>query len=112
MRSVTLSALNGKEGLSVDEKARQQKKLWKTAEKMGARAKFPLSDDRLELLFAFVEAAVDDVGCDHSLKATRQWLEDNDLDIQAVIAWLGNNGGFCDCEVIGNAREHWEENRQ
>ena len=96
----------------MDEKARQLKKQWKTSEKVAAPAKFPLSDDRLELLFAFVQAAVDNVGWDHSLQPTRQWLEDNDLDIQAVIAWLANNGGFCDCEVIGNARDHREEKRQ
>jgi Protein of unknown function (DUF2695) len=33
------------------------------------------------------------------------------FDIDAVAAWLENNGGFCDCEVILNARDHWEENR-
>ena len=95
----------------MDEEARQLKKQWKTAEKIAARAKFPLSDDKLESLFADVEAAIKDVACDHSLRATRKWLGDRNLDIQAVIAWLEENGGFCDCEVVANACQHWEENR-
>ena len=88
------------------------KKQWMTAEKDAARAKFPLRDDQLEALFDAVEAAIEDVACDHSLKATREWLEDGGLDVQAVIGWLQSNGGFCDCEVVANVREHWEESRQ
>ena len=95
----------------MDDKARQLKKQWKTAETNTARAKFPLTDDKLEALFDAVEIAIKDAGCDHSLKATTEWLEDRGLDIQAVVAWLQNYGGFCDCEVVANARDHWEENR-
>jgi hypothetical protein len=27
------------------------------------------------------------------------------------IGWLTDNGGYCDCEVEGNAADHWEQNR-
>lgn len=28
-----------------------------------------------------------------------------------TIAWLKANGGYCDCEVVTNAADHWEQNR-
>ena len=95
----------------MDEKARELKKRWKATEKNAARAGFPLSDDKLEAMFDSVELAVEAAGCDHSLKATTTWLKTSGLESEAVISWLQDNGGFCDCEVVANAREHWEQNR-
>jgi hypothetical protein len=89
---------------------RDIKKRWKKAEKDAARAMFPLADDKLEAMFDAVEIALEDAGCDHSLRATTEWLSANGVDA-AVVAWLEDNGGFCDCEVVANARDHWEENR-
>ena len=95
----------------MDDKKRELKKRWKKAEKDVARSAFPLPDDKLEAMFDAVEMAIEESGCDHSLRATTVWLSANGVDVAAVVAWLKNNGGFCDCEVIANAREHWEENR-
>ena len=95
----------------MDDKARELKKQWLHAQKSAARAKFPLPDDTLELLFNAVELSLESLVCDHSLKATLEWLRVNRLDIEPVVAWLQDNGGFCDCEVVANARDHWEQNR-
>jgi hypothetical protein len=72
---------------------------------------FPLSNQKLEAMFDAVELHVEENGCDHSLKATTEWLRTNGLDIDAVVTWLQNNGGFCDCEVVANARDHFEGNQ-
>lgn len=96
----------------MDEKQRRAKKQWKASEKSAARAKFPLPDDQLEELFDAVATAIDHKGCDHSLRATTAWLQNKGHDIQTVVGWLQDNGGFCDCEVVWNARDHWEENRE
>jgi hypothetical protein len=95
----------------MDDKRQELKKRWKKAEKDAARSAFPLPDDKLEALFDAVEMAIEESGCDHSLRATTEWLSANGVDVDAVVAWLENNGGFCDCEVVANARDHWEENR-
>ena len=95
----------------MDDKKRELKKHWKKAERDAARSAFPLPDDKLEALFDAVEMAIEDAGCDHSLRATTEWLSANGVDIGAVVVWLENNGGFCDCEVVANARDHWEESR-
>jgi len=97
---------------SMDDKKRELKKRWKKAERDAARSAFPLHDDKLEALFDAVEMALEDAGCDHSLRATTEWLSANGVDIGAVVVWLENNGGFCDCEVVANARDHWEESRR
>jgi hypothetical protein len=33
------------------------------------------------------------------------------VDRASLLAWLAENGGYCDCEVAGNAADHWEQNR-
>ena len=96
----------------MNEKARNLKKQWKAAQKNVARTQFPLSDDKLEAMFDAVERSLENNGCDHSQRATITWLTANGFDVDTVVQWLENNGGFCDCEVVANARDHWEENRR
>ena len=95
----------------MNNKNQELKKRWKKAEKDAARSMFPLPNDKLEAMFDAVEIALEDTGCDHSLRATTEWLRSNGFDVAAVVTWLENNGGYCDCEVVANARDHWEENR-
>jgi hypothetical protein len=95
----------------VDERARDLKKQWKAAEKSAARAQFPLPNDKLEAMFDAVESSLENDGCDHSSRATIAWLTNMGFDVDTVVQWLENNGGFCDCEVVANARDHFEENR-
>jgi hypothetical protein len=90
---------------------RDRKKAWKTEQKVLARNTFPLSDELLESLFKFVETSVDANGCDHSRRFTEKWLGLNKVSPESVLRWLESNGGFCDCEVIFNAMQHWRENR-
>jgi hypothetical protein len=78
----------------MDDKKRELKKRWKKAEKDAARSAFPLPDDKLEAMFDVVEMAIEESGCDHSLRATTEWLSANGVDVDAVVAWLENNGGF------------------
>lgn len=76
-----------------------------------ARKAFPLADEALEQLFAAVETSVEQHGCDHTLRFTQQWLTEHGENPESAIAWLKNHGGLCDCEVVANAYDHWEQNR-
>ena len=95
----------------MDDKKQELKKRWKKAEKDAARSMFPLPNYKLEAMFDAVEIALENAGCDHSLRTTTEWLRSNGVDVDAVVTWLENNGGYCDCEVVANARDHWEGNR-
>jgi len=95
----------------VNQTDRDRKKGWKSEQKTLARTSFPLPDAQLESLFDLVANSVDRMGCDHTRTFTEDWLDDNKIDAEPVLKWLEENGGFCDCEVAGNAMQHWEENR-
>lgn len=79
-------------------------------ERESARARFPLDSDLLRDLFAHVEHAVDEAGCDHTLRWTEQWIVERSVDRDPLVEWLPENGGYCDCEVVANAADHWEQN--
>jgi len=91
---------------------RDLKKAWKTEQKVLARNSFPLADDQLRSLFEFVETSVHKNGCDHTRRFTKKWLGSNSMSYELVFSWLESVGGFCDCEVVLNAMQHWEENRE
>ncbi|MBX3290213.1 MAG: DUF2695 domain-containing protein [Acidobacteria bacterium] len=95
----------------MDQTDRALKKQWKSQQKQSARSAFPLSDELLISMFDFVESSVEKHGCDHSLCFTEIWLKDNDVAQDKVIGWLEDNGGYCDCEVVFNAMDHWEQNK-
>lgn len=90
---------------------RERKKAWKSREREAAKNAFPLPSESLQSLFAHVRRAVDDDGCDHTLKATEAWIAQHAVAREPVIEWLKENGGYCDCEVVANAADHWQQNR-
>jgi hypothetical protein len=50
-------------------------------------------------------AAMQVDGCDCTLKYTQEFCEDHKLDFSEVQARVEAAGGYCDCEVLLNARE-------
>lgn len=95
----------------MDSADRNRKRAWKDEQRAAARATFPLPSEVLEKLFDAVNSSVEQQGCDHTLYFTKQWLTANVPDGETTLAWLKIHGGFCDCEVITNACDHWEQNR-
>jgi len=45
----------------------------------------------------------------HSLTFTREFLEKQKVDVESVLDWIINEGGGCDCEVLYNVEERFEE---
>ncbi|WP_262696872.1 DUF2695 domain-containing protein [Chryseobacterium indoltheticum] len=44
---------------------------------------------------------------------TKQFLESQHIqNMEEVKNWLKENGGFCDCEVLNNVEERFEEENQ
>jgi hypothetical protein len=72
-----------------------------------AIAAMPISQGQLSRLFDYLDSALA-AGCDHSLKFTRQFLQANNLPEATVISWLGEYGGYCDCEVLANVEQEWQ----
>lgn len=95
----------------MDASDRERKKKWKARVRAAARTAFPLSDDLLRSLFDAVGASVTAQRCDHTHRFTEQWLLAHPERREMVIAWLEDTGGFCDCEVVANSKDHWQQNR-
>lgn len=82
---------------------------WKSDQRAAARAKLPLSNDQMQALFDMLDVELPRQGCDHTLRLTRAWLVTKELPHESVVAWLHENGGFCDCEALANAEQAWQE---
>lgn len=69
-----------------------------------------LSKTRAKKLLTFVDKHVVAEGCDHTLRFTLQWLEENlpEEKRAAAVAEIDSMGGCCDCEVVLNCYEDYE----
>jgi hypothetical protein len=90
---------------------RDRKKTWKLQQRKLAQDAFPISDSLLEVMFEAVDAQVETLGCDHTLRFTEAWIAEHKQPAEEVLAWLSEHGGFCDCEAVANAADYWEQNR-
>ena len=70
--------------------------------------RMPISFKDLGALFDHLDDVLGNEGCDHTLKLTKQFVESRKLNLEEVISWLGEYGGYCDCEVLANVEESWE----
>ena len=90
------------------EKDRRKEMLsqWKKSQKRS----YLLNKEQAESLLSFVDEQVGEYDCDHSLRFTRQWLNEN-IPLEqheAVIEELASMGGCCDCEVMYNCYEDYD----
>lgn len=65
----------------------------------------PMPADLFHQLFHTLNERLADDDCDHSMRWTEEFLADNEVDTDAVVEWLAEEGGLCDCEVIANVEE-------
>jgi hypothetical protein len=82
---------------------------WRERERAKARAKFPLQPSDLWALFETLNNELPRLGGDHTRRITISWLESHGHSVQTVCAWLDETGGFCDCEVLANSKQHFVE---
>ena len=91
--------------------AERRKKLVREAarrEQVSSEARMPISKANLAELFDYLDSSLA-AGCDHSLRFTLAFLQAQQLPSVVIIPWLGEYGGFCDCEVLANVEEHWTQ---
>jgi hypothetical protein len=89
-------------------------KAWKQGEQQSARSKFPLDDDTLGGFFDGLDELVDSQGCSHDTRHTGSVIAQLGLtkgSAEKLLNWCRSNGGHCDCEIISNTYDHWDQNR-
>jgi hypothetical protein len=96
---------------SRDEKLNQNqlKKDFKQNQKAAFIAGLPMEPNKFAALFDFLDESLEAEPCDHTLRLTTQYLQTHNLPADDVIEWLNDNGGYCDCEVLSNVEEKFED---
>ncbi|MFG6433151.1 DUF2695 domain-containing protein [Pelomonas parva] len=95
-----------------DKKARLKE--WRLQQRALARSNFPLADDRLQHFFHRLDQILETASCTHSLTHAAAATADMGLtedESEALFDWCEENGGYCDCEIAANTRQHWEQVR-
>lgn len=78
-------------------------------QRKAALSALPLPIAELEAMFDMLNVELPRQGCDHSRRITEAWLVGRGHDVPSVFAWLDTQGGFCDCEVLANVEEEFDE---
>lgn len=86
-----------------------RKKAWRSQQRAEARGRFPPPTWTLKGLFDWLNVELGRRRCDHSLRLVREWTAINEAEFGPLAEWLRENGGFCDCEVLANAEQAYEE---
>ncbi len=84
----------------------QIKKALKNEERLRFRNSLPAEPTVIRDFFEFLDP---EQRCDNRLTRTLQYIEQRNLPKNTFINWLNENGGFCDCEVLFNVEEVWDE---
>lgn len=78
-------------------------------ERAAAREAFPLPAIELRGLFDWLDQQLGSRRCDRTLRLTRTWIDRRGHDASVIVPWLGDNGGFCDCEVLANVEQRVDD---
>lgn len=71
----------------------------------------PTSRENFEALFYYLDEKLTDNPCDDTLKFTAIFLQSLKLDnIEEITKWLSKHDGYCDCEVLANVEEKFDDN--
>lgn len=81
----------------------------KRREMAAAFAALPISNEKFEALFDWLNARLPVDGCDHTRKLTIAHIREHNLPEESILNWLDTHGGFCDCEVLFNSEQAWRE---
>jgi hypothetical protein len=67
------------------------------------RASLPMLPTKMKALFDFVDQKLSESECEDTFRHTITFLDNQQIQRGAVLEWLENAGGYCDCEVLFNA---------
>jgi hypothetical protein len=69
----------------------------------------PIGRNVFKTLFDHLDEQLGEHDCDNSLKITEAFLSANSIENAAVVIhWLREHSGYCDCEVLANVEQLFE----
>jgi hypothetical protein len=70
-------------------------------------ASVPVPASAVRELFDYLDRG--DEPCDNTLSQTLGFLKERGLVEERVVPWLEEHGGYCDCEVLANVEDVWNQ---
>jgi Protein of unknown function (DUF2695) len=94
-------------GSNVDKPSKKELKRRARAQREAAaetewREQMILQPEQLMALLDHLDQQLPGAGCDHTLRLTRRWATDHEIDGERLAESLSHFGGGCDCEVLAN----------
>jgi hypothetical protein len=78
-------------------------------ERRAALRALPLAIPELDAMFGMLDMELPLDPCDHTRRLTQAWLVSRGHSVESVFTWLDEHGGFCDCEVLANVKQHFDD---
>lgn len=94
--------------MSKDPRKDELKKAWREQERQKLLVSIPMPHQDLRDLFDLLDDA-GGVDCDHTLRVSIRFLQGRGLDMDRIVPWLREHGGYCDCEVLANVEGKFSE---
>ena len=79
---------------------------YKKQERQKFEESLPLSR---ELFFDFLDVELETQACQDDFLLTQTFLDEYNVEVETVRDFLEANGAYCDCEVLFNVEERFEE---
>lgn len=83
-------------------------KNWKDSEKQKFEDSLPMSREQFRELFDYLDEQLESSGCNNDFTWTTKFLNTHRIPPAPVIAFLKENGGYCDCEALMNVEDRLE----
>ena len=92
-----------------DEKLRRRTILHQLKEKERTQfiASVPAPKSAVRELFEYLDRSADP--CDNTLIRTLRFLKERGFPEERIVPWLEEHGGYCDCEVLANVEDVWNQ---
>ena len=94
--------------MTKDERKKELLRAWRREEQTKLLESIPMAHPELRSLFDLLNRE-DAPACDHTLRETIAFLNERNLDVEKIVRWLNDHGGYCDCEVIFNVADKFGE---
>lgn len=92
-----------------DEKKRRRDTVenLKDLERTKYKASLPASESDIKTLFDYLDKQLEE--CDDTLRLTNEFIKERNLPVVEIVSWLNEHGGFCDCEVLANVEDEYNQ---
>lgn len=92
------------------ERRKQIKRELREKARLEFEQSLPISRVDFQNLFDFLDEKLSNQECDDNLAFTYDFFLKNEFkNIEEIENWLKNNGGYCDCEVLYNVEEMFDQ---